>query len=255
MIDSLAMEWQKLRPLHKTSRMVALAITMAVVVSAIVAAAMASNGAQMSLSDRRGFDSVGTSLQGINAAVLVVAAFGALSVTREYATGMIRTTFLTQPARLRVLTAKLGIHAAVAGVAAACACLAAFAVGQALLNSAGLSVGWGNSHLAAALGGGVIYLVLVCLWGAALGALLRSSSSAITWLASLLVVAPVIVQILPQHVIDLFGRWLPSQIGQQAISSSPNAHSFSAWIGLTVLAGYVAVTLVAGAWRMARTDP
>jgi ABC-2 type transport system permease protein len=97
--------------------------------------------------------------------------------------------------------------------------------------------------------------VLVCAWGVALGALLRSSSSAISWLASLLVVAPVIVQILPQHVIDLFGRWLPSQIGQQAISSSPSAHSFSAWTGLAVLGGYVAATLLAGAWRMARTDP
>ncbi len=101
----------------------------------------------------------------------------------------------------------------------------------------------------------MLYLVLVCLWGAALGALLRSSSSAVTWRASLLVVAPVIVQILPQHVIDVFGRWLPSQIGQQAISSRANAHSFSAWIGLAVLAGYAAVNLVAGAWRVARTDP
>ncbi|MDT4906160.1 MAG: type transport system permease protein [Pseudonocardiales bacterium] len=255
MIDSLAMEWQKLRPLHKTSRTVALAIAIAVVVSAIVAGAQAANGVHMSLADRRGFDSVGTSLQGINAAVLVVATFGTLSVTREYATGMIRTTFLAHPSRLRVLAAKLSIHAAIASVAAACACVAAFVVGQALLNSAGLSVGWGDSHLSAALGGGVIYLVLVCGWGVALGALLRSSSSAISWLASLLVVAPVIVQILPQHVIDLFGRWLPSQIGQQAISSSPSAHSFSAWTGLAVLGGYVAATLLAGAWRMARTDP
>ncbi|MDP9093343.1 MAG: hypothetical protein M3N95_10500 [Actinomycetota bacterium] len=87
MIDSLAMEWQKLRPLHKTSRLVALAIAMAVVVSAIVAGATASDGSQMSLSARHGFDSIGTSLQGINAAVLVLAAFGALSVTREYAPG------------------------------------------------------------------------------------------------------------------------------------------------------------------------
>jgi ABC-2 type transport system permease protein len=95
----------------------------------------------------------------------------------------------------------------------------------------------------------------VCIWGVALGALLRSSSSAITWLASLLVVVPVIVQILPEPVVDLVGRWLPSQIGQQAISSHPNTHSFAAWIGLAVLAAYVAATLLAGAWRMARTDP
>lgn len=255
MIDSLAMEWQKLRPLHKTSRTIALAIGLAVAVSALVAAAMASNATHMSAADRRGFDSVATSLQGVNAAVLAVAVFGVLCVTREYGTGMIRTTFLAQPSRLRVLGAKLSTHTAVAGVAAACACLAAFAVGQALLDTAGLSVAWGNPSLPGALGGGVVYLMLVCVWGVALGALLRSSSSAITWIASLLVVAPVIVQILPQRVVDLVGRWLPSQIGQQAISSHPSAHSFSPWAGLAVFAGYVAATLLAGAWRMARTDP
>jgi hypothetical protein len=254
-INSLAMEWQKLRPLHKTARTVVLAVLLAVVVSALVSLAMASNGAHMSLVDRRAFDSVATSLQGVNAAVLAIAAFGVLCVTREYGTGMIKATFLAQPSRLRVLAAKLSTHAAIAGLAAAGACVAAFAVGQALLATAGLAVGWGDTHLPAALGGAVVYLVLICAWGVALGAALRSSSTAIIWLASLLVVAPVVVQILPKTMLQVVGRWLPSQIGQQAISSHPDTHAFSPWIGLAVLAGYVAVTLLAGAWRMARTDP
>lgn len=255
MINAVAMEWQKLLPLHKTSRTVAVAVALAVAVSSVVAAAMASSGQHMSSADRRGFDSIAISLQGVNAAVLAIGVFGVLCVTREYTTGMIRTTFMAQPSRLRVLAAKLGTHAAVAGVAAAGACLAAFAVGQAVLSTAGLSVGWGQPHLPAALAGAVLYLLLVCVWGVALGAVLRSTASAITWLASILVVAPVIVQILPQSTIDLVGRWLPSQIGQQAISAHPSDHSFSPWAGLALLAGYVAVTLLAGAWRMTRVDP
>lgn len=254
MIDSLAMEWAKLRPLHKTSRTVGLAIALAVAVSALVAAAMAASGAHMSRTDRLVFDSVATSLQGVNAAVLAIAAFGVLCVTREYGTGMIRVTFLAQPSRLRVLAAKLMTHAAVALIAAAGACVAAFAVGQALLAPAGLAVSWANPQLPSALGAAVIYLVLICMWGVALGAVLRSSASAITWLASLLVVMPVIVQILPDRLVDLIGRWLPSQIGQQAISGHPSSHGFSPWIGLAVLAGYVGITLVVGAWRMSRTE-
>lgn len=255
MIDSLAMEWAKLRPLHKTSRTVGLAIGLAVVVSALVAAAMASNGSHMQQAARHTFDSVAISLQGVNAAVLAIAAFGVLCVTREYGTGMIKVTFMAQPSRLRVLAAKLITHASVAMVAAACACVAAFAVGQALLDTAGLGASWGNAHLPFALGGAVVYLVLICMWGVALGAVLRSSASTISWLASLLVVAPVIVQILPQHMVDLIGRWLPSQMGQQAISSHPDGHSFAAWTGLAVLAGYVGLTLLVGGWRMARTEP
>ena len=255
MINAVSMEWLKLLPLHKTSRTVAVAVALAVAVSSVVAAAMASSGSHMSSEDRRGFDSIAISLQGVNAAVLAIGVFGVLCVTREYTTGMIRTTFMAQPSRLRVLAAKLGTHAAVAGVAAAGACLAAFAVGQAVLSTAGLSVGWGQPHLPAALAGAVVYLLLVCVWGVGLGAVLRSTAAAITWLASILVVAPVIVQILPQSTIDLVGRWLPSQIGQQAISAHPSAHAFSPWAGLALLAGYVLVTLLIGAWRMTRVDP
>ena len=129
MISALSMEWQKLLPIHRTSRTVAVAVGLAVVVSAVVSAAMAAHGTHMTMSDRLGFDSLGVSLQGVNAAVLAVGVFGVLTVTREYGTGMIRTTFLAHPSRLRVLAAKLATHAAVAGVAAAVACLAAYSVG------------------------------------------------------------------------------------------------------------------------------
>jgi ABC-2 type transport system permease protein len=216
---------------------------------------MASGAAHMTAADRHTFDSINISLQGINAAVLAIAAFGVLCMTREYANGMISVTFLAQPARLRVLGAKLLTHAAVAGVAGAFACAAAFAVGQALLGTEGLATGWSASRLPWALLGGVVYLVLLCIWGIALGALLRTSASAITWMASLLVVAPVIVQILPTGIVHQVERWLPAQIGTAAMSDHDDPHLFGPWVGLAVLAAYVVLTLLAGAWRMTRTDP
>ena len=139
MRTALAMEWEKLRPVHKTSRTIALAIALAVSVSALVALAVASSASHMQAYDRLTFDSVGISLEGVNAAVLAVAAFGILSITREYATGMMAVTFLAQPARLRVLGAKLLTHAGVAGLAGAGPCVAAFAVGQTLFSTGGLA--------------------------------------------------------------------------------------------------------------------
>ena len=62
--------------------------------------------ANMNAAARQHFDAVSTSLQGVNAAVLAIAAFGVLCVTREYGTGMIRLTFLAEPSRLRVLAAR-----------------------------------------------------------------------------------------------------------------------------------------------------
>lgn len=255
MRHALAMEWQKLLPIHKTSRIIAVAIGLAVAVSAAVAAAMASSAKTMTLADRHAFDSIGISLQGVNAAVLAVAVFGVLCMTREYATGMIAVTFLAHPKRLRVLAAKLMTHATVAFIGGALACVAALAIGQAVLGTQGLASGWSDPSLVSPLLGGVVYLVLLCVWGVALGALLRTSASAITWIASLLVVAPVIVQILPESVVAKIERWLPSQMGAGAMSTRHNPHLFSPWMGLAVLGCYVVITLVAAGWRMARTDP
>jgi len=255
MRTALAMEWEKLRPVHKTSRTIALAIALAVTVSALVALAVASSASHMSSHDRLTFDSVGISLEGVNAAVLAVAAFGILSVTREYATGMMAVTFLAQPARLRVLAAKLLTHAGVAGLAGAGACVAAFAVGQTLLSTGGLATGWSAPQLPAALGGGVVYLILVCVWGIALGAMVRTSAAAIIMSAFLLVVAPILVQILPASIVLQASRWLPSQIGVQAMSAHHDPNAFAPWTGLAVLGGYVAITLLAGGFRMVRREP
>jgi ABC-2 type transport system permease protein len=252
--SALAMEWQKLRPWRFTSRTMAIAIGLAGSVSALVAVAMASNARHMTIADRRSFDALGMSMQGVNAAVLAIAAFGVLCVTREYASGMISTTLLAQPKRLRVLGAKILTHASVAAVGGTLACAAALAAGQAMLGTGGLSGGITAGRVAPVLAGGVAYIVLLCLWGIGLGAVLRSSASAITWMASLLVVAPVIVQILPGSVVHLVERWLPAQIGTAAMSAHRDPHLFAPWAGLGVLAGYVAITLVAGAWRLVTTD-
>jgi hypothetical protein len=40
-----------------------------------------------------------------------------------------------------------------------------------------------------------------------------------------------------------------------AIAGRADPNSFGPWTGLAVLAGYVLLTLTAGAWRMVRTDP
>jgi hypothetical protein len=39
------------------------------------------------------------------------------------------------------------------------------------------------------------------------------------------------------------------------MSAHTDPHLFTPWVGLAVLGGYVLLTLVAAAWRMARTDP
>ncbi|HEY5202508.1 MAG TPA: hypothetical protein VIJ31_16530, partial [Acidothermaceae bacterium] len=101
----------------------------------------------------------------------------------------------------------------------------------------------------------VVYLILVCVWGIALGALVRTSAAAIIMSAFLLVVAPILVQILPASMVLQASRWLPSQIGVQAMSAHHDPNAFAPWTGLAVLGGYVAITLLAGGFRMVRREP
>ena len=73
--------------------------------------------------------------------------------------------------------------------------------------------------------------------------------------AFLLVVAPILVQILPASIVLQASRWLPSQIGVQAMSAHHDPYAFAPWTGLAVLGGYVAITLLAGGFRMVRREP
>ncbi|MFD0271398.1 ABC transporter permease [Streptomyces sp. NPDC127106] len=119
---------------------------------------------------------------------VAVMALGVLTITSEYGTGLIRTTFTAAPGRARVLTAKYLVFAGVA--------FAAIAGSVAVVGFASLILrdGIGSQHgvgeWAHALAG-CAYVTLLGVLGLAVGAMLRHSAGAITLMLALVTVPPV----------------------------------------------------------------
>ena len=114
---------------------------------------------------------------------VLAATFGALTITGEYATGLIRTTFTAVPARRRVILAKSLVAAlcmAVFGLIASIAAL--YIAGYALAGQlSGLSLGQGTALRAAILAAALP--VLGSQVGIAIGTLIRHPLGAVgaTW--------------------------------------------------------------------------
>ncbi|WP_329076098.1 ABC transporter permease [Streptomyces niveus] len=124
--------------------------------------------------------------------MLAAGAIGAVAITGEYGTGLIRTTFAAVPARRSVMAAKVGVLTLVmTGYGAVVAALS-FWLSQAILarRDAGVSIGDPGSLrlvVASAL------LAPVCgLAGMAIGVLLRHGGAAIVTVVVVLLVVPLV---------------------------------------------------------------
>ena len=120
---------------------------------------------------------------------VLAATFGVLSVAGEYSSGLVRSTFVAVPARGRVVAAK----ALVVAVCAACVGLACSAAALPIAGSqlAGQLTGLGPTGpgVPKAVIASALLLVISCLIGMAIGALVRHPAGAVTaaWSALLFV--------------------------------------------------------------------
>ena len=179
---------------------------------------------------------------------LVIAVLGALTITSEYSTGMIRTSLAVQPRRGTLFAAKAVVFAVVSLVTGLVASFASFFIGQAFLSSHHLNVTLSQPNVLRAVIGGALFLTACGMLAYGLGAILRHTAGAITAAIGLLFVLTVLVNFLPGTWQDHVNKWMPAIAGSQVWvtkASSPET-LLSAWAGLAVLAGYAAIAIVAG---------
>lgn len=192
-------------------------------------------------------------MQGYYLAELLVGVLGALFVTGDYASGMVRSTFAAVPARTPVLLAKAGVFTAVALLTFTVTSLVTFLSSQALLSHwrPGYSLS-DPTALRAVLGTG-LFLTLIGLLGVAFGWLVRSTAGAISAFLALLLVLPVVFgQLLGSWGADV-AKYLPST-GESFIVSVRDRTMLAPWAGLGVLAAWVAVALAVAAVQLRRRD-
>jgi len=243
--DALRSEVTKIRSTRSTYWTLLALVVVCVGMGALASAGAASHASTI---DRATFDATQLSLAGLYVGQLVIAVLGALTITSEYSTGMIRTTLSAQPRRGVVFAAKAVVFAVISLVTGLITSFASFFLGQALMSGHHLSVTLGDPNVLRAVIGGGLFLAACGMLAYGLGAILRHTAGAITAAIGLLFVLSVLTTFLPGSWQDHVDKWMPAIAGSQVWATKvlPDSHQFPAWGGFAVLAGYAAVAVVVG---------
>lgn len=238
-------EWSKTRSVRSTYWALAAAGVAMVGLGAIITATQ--SGVHKAT-----LDPVSASLAGVLFAQLAIAVLGVLTVTTEYSTGMIRSTFAAAPQRRSVVVAKAVVVGANAFTVGVVSSLAAFLVGQGLLGDRGVALSTPGA-LRSVIGLDV-YLGLLGAFAVGLGTIIRSTAGAMTAIFGLLFVLPVAVPVLPATIRDTIDKYLPSNAGQAISATVRGTTMLSPWAALALFALYTAAVLTAGLVLVHRRD-
>jgi ABC-type transport system involved in multi-copper enzyme maturation permease subunit len=188
---------------------------------------------------------------------LIIVVLGALVITSEYSTGMIRTSLAVMPRRGVLYVAKAIVFTAVTLTISLITSFVAFFVGQAILSSKHYNTTLAQPGVlrAVLLSAAVVAVFGLLAYGT--GAIIRHTAGAITSILGVIFLIPALAQALPNSWFADVVRWLP---GAEALSpiarSAPpiSDHLFSAWGEFAVFSGYTMVLLALGAWLFIRRD-
>jgi ABC-2 type transport system permease protein len=186
------------------------------------------------------------SMFGLILGQLVIAVLGALTITSEYSTGMIRTSLSVLPQRGIVYTAKALVFTVVALVAGLITSFGSYFIGQAIFATHHLNSTIGQPGVLRAVIGGGLFLGACGLLSYGIGALLRHTAGAITASVALLFVLFVLSGFLPSSWAEHVDKWIPFNAGAAIWENLSGATMFSPWVGFGVFCGYAAVAVIAG---------
>jgi ABC-type transport system involved in multi-copper enzyme maturation permease subunit len=252
----------------------------------LITAGTASNFAN-NPGNKAGFDATQASLGAFfEIGQLIIAVLGAMVITSEYSTGMIRTSLTAQPRRGVVYAAKAIVFTAVTLVISLVTAFVAFFIGQAIYSSKGISASlfhtvtipananvtcngpgpctatfFGTdvispSTVATAIIGTALFVTIVALIAYGVGSILRHTAGAIATVIAFLFIIPILEQTLPDDWRWDIMRFLPDAATRViSVTVGPdNAHLWSAWPQLGVTALWAAVLVGIGAYLFRTRD-
>ncbi|MCG5215171.1 ABC-2 transporter permease [Streptosporangium soli] len=246
MTEVLRSEWTKIYTVRSTMWML-----VATVVTMLGLAVMASVTAVLNDLPKSP-DPIKFTLGGTQLAVLLMATLGVLVISGEYRTGMIRTTLLAVPRRIRMLSGKVLVFAVAALVTSLITILVTFFASQAVLGDLGTTLG--APGVLGALVGSALYLTASGLFGLALGALIRHTPGAIIAAICLMVVLPGLVQSLPGEWGPAVSRYFTTTAGQQITFTRPVEGALGPWEGFGVYCVWIAVIMIIATIFLRRRD-
>jgi ABC-2 type transport system permease protein len=245
-------EWTKLWSLRSTSIALLVMFAVTVGIGVVESVVTVHQWHTMSASSKASFNPITTSLTGIYFAELVVAVMGALLISGEYATGMIRASMTVVPRRLPVFWGKIAVFVAVFGAASLVSAFVSFFSSQAILaGHHGVSIT--HPHAFEMTVDAFVFLTLVGIMALSLGVLIRNTAGAISTIVGILFVVPTVLELLPSGWGRHIGPYTPANAGN-GLFATPDPGHLSTLGSITVLLAWTAIGIIAAAIRLRRTD-
>ncbi len=244
-------EWTKLRSVRSSRWCLFLTALFVIAIGILVCLVSESRYPEL----HRAFHPLDSSLRGVNLAQFAVGVLGVLTITAEYSTGMIRSSFCAVPKRLPVLWAKALVFAVVTFLISLPSIFIAFLVGQSILSQKHIQVSISHPGVLRALIGAALFLAVMGLLGLGLGAIVRSTAGGISALVAIVFVIPPILELaLPASWYNTISGYLPLSAGGALWTIDPASHTLSPWAGFAVFCAYAAVSLAIAAALLRRRD-
>jgi ABC-2 type transport system permease protein len=287
---AIASEFTKIRSVRSTYWTLGALFIVSVGLSIAITAGTAANFAN-NPGNKAGFDATQTSLGAFfELGQLIIAVIGAMVITSEYSTGMIRTSLTAQPRRGVVYAAKAIVFTAVTLVISLITSFVAFFVGQAMLSGKGVAASlfhnvtipatanmncnpnsgctatfFGtdvihSSTVLTAIIGCALFVTIVALISFGIGSIVRHTAGAIAAVIALMFIVPILEHTLPEDWRNDIMRFLPDAANQvvSATITSPGdgtfGHLWSAWPQLGVTALWAVALVGVGAYFFRKRD-
>ncbi len=271
-------EWTKFRSVRSTWICLFIILLAGIGLSVLLTFIQAARWSHSSLQERATFDPVAFSQSGHFISQLVVGILGAMIITSEYSTGLIRTTLATVPKRYTVMAAKKIVIAIVILVIGEVTAFASFFAAQIILTAHGgtelpagasivTQVKSASIPVVTIMSPGVlqavvlsgVYLVLLSILALGLGFIIRSTAGAISIYVGILLVLPIILNFFPSGFKNSVEPYMPSNLGIAMVVTTTRSTDWAGvlltpWVAVLVLALYAAVFLLVGLWFLQRRD-
>jgi ABC-type transport system involved in multi-copper enzyme maturation permease subunit len=247
-------EWTKLWTLRSTRWSLLVATVLTIGFPILASTVISSHWGSRSPADRAHFNPLDPALIGSQIAQLAIGVLGVLVITGEYSTGMIRASLSAVPKRLPVLWGKTIVFAFVTFALMLPSVLIAFFASQSILSRHHANLHWSDPHVARAVIGASLYLVVIAVLTVGLGTILRNTAGGIATFAAIFFVVPPLMDVLPQSWNDAVSPYLPSNAGRAILQLHRDSSSLAPWTGFWLFAASAAATLVVAAVLLVRRD-
>lgn len=200
---------------------------------------------------------------GYQMAQLAVAVLGVLTISGEYSTGMIRSTFAAVPRRIPVLAAKALVLTGAVLVVSLVSMALSYVATMPFHAELNATFDLTDAETLRMTAGLPLYLAAIALLSFVVGALLRHSAGALTAVIALLLVVENVLMIIPLRAIEVVSPFLPSTAGRRILFDSEmlattdamsEAAHLTPWQGYGVLLTWVVILGALAAVLLRRRD-